>query len=138
MKFRAVDVVIWVAAAGAAAASAAGEPGEENRACESTSPGGDFVQFHCPVPASGSEQRWRFKAYFSGGHDDTSASMKATLNGAPFECAAGSKTQLYGEDGEVSLVCHARIPSSPVERPMFEVALLWSHAQYVRSEWVAE
>jgi hypothetical protein len=130
--------VAWLGPAFAAAALAAGAPGEENLACESQSPGGDFVQFSCPLPARGAERRWRFRADFAGGHDDTSASMTLTLDDAPRECEAGSKTRLFGEDGNVSLVCRFRVRGAAGAAPVLGVALLWSHAQYVRTELVAE
>jgi hypothetical protein len=130
--------VAWFSPAFAAAALAAAAPGEENTACESQSPGGDFVQFSCPLPARGGEQRWRFKADFAGGHDDTSASMTLTLDEVPLECKPGSKTRLFGEDGDVSLVCRFRVRGAAGARPVLGVALLWSHAQYVRTELVPE
>jgi hypothetical protein len=122
----------------AAHAAATEAPGAENTACESQWPGGDFVQFSCPLPARGATQLWRFKADFSGGHDDTSASMTLTIDEAPLECEAGSKTRLFGEDGNVSLVCHFRLSGAAGKPPVLGVALLWSHAQYVRTELVAE
>jgi hypothetical protein len=131
----AVSSLVLAAMVGAAGAAA---PGEENKACESQWAGGDFVQFSCPLPTRATAQRWRFKADFSGGHDDTSASMTLTLDEAPLECATGSKTRLFGEDGDVSLVCHFRVPGASGTRPTLGVALLWSHAQYVRTELVAE
>jgi hypothetical protein len=122
----------------AAAALAAGAPGDENKACESQSSGGDFVEFTCPLAATGAAKVWRFKADFSGGHDDTSASMSMTLDGAPLACEAGSKTRLFGEDGDVSLICRFRTGAASGGRSTLVVALLWSHAQYVRTELVAE
>jgi hypothetical protein len=122
----------------AAAGLAAGAPGEENKACESQSSGGDFVEFTCPLAPTSPAKVWRFKADFSGGHDDTSASMTLTLDGAPLECEAGSKTRLFGEDGDVSLICRFRAGAATRGQSTLAVALLWSHAQYVRTELVAE
>ncbi len=137
MKFS-IPVMVIALATAAPAWAAPAEPGQENTACTAESPGGDFIQFSCPLPARSGAQRWRFKAEFSGGHDDTSASMTVTLDGSPFTCAAGSKTKLFGEDGKVSLVCHIRVTSPSTTRQVIGVALLWSHAQYVRTELVAE
>ena len=128
----------WLIATAASVAVAAGAPGEENTACESQSPGGDFVQFTCQLPARTGEQYWRFKADFAGGHDDTSASMMLTLDGAPLDCEAGSKTRLFGEDGDVSLVCRFRVRGAAGVPLLLGVSLLWSHAQYVRTELAAE
>jgi hypothetical protein len=136
LQTLAMAVAVWAACAGAALA--AGAPGEENPACESQWSGGDFVQFSCPLPARGTEQYWHFKADFAGGHDDTSASMTLTLDDAPLACEAGSKTRLFGEDGNVSLVCRFRVRSAAGARPVLGVALLWSHAQYVRTELAAD
>lgn len=133
---RASIALLTAAAAGVAVA--AGAPGEENTACESQSPGGDFVQFTCQLPARTSEHYWHFQANFAGGHDDTSASMTLTLDGAPLECEAGSKTRLFGEDGDVSLVCRFRVLGAAGAPLLLGVSLLWSHAQYVRTELAAE
>ena len=133
---------LLLAAGGALPADAGRLPGEENTACESQSPGGDFVQFSCALPRDGSARRFRFQAHFTGGHDDTSASMVLTLDDAPLACDAGSKTRLFGEDGDVSLVCRfsiaGRAGSAAGGRVMLGVALLWSHAQYALTELVAE
>ena len=112
---------------------ATGAPGDENKACESQSPGGDFVQFSCTLTARDPEQRWRFEADFAGGHDDTSASMVVTLDDEPIECERGSKTRLFGEDGNVGLVCRFRVRRPAGAASVLGVALLWSHAQYVRT-----
>jgi hypothetical protein len=64
--------------------------------------------------------------------------MSLTLDDAPLTCETGSKTRLFGEDGDISLVCRFRVRTSAGTRPMLGVALLWSHAQYVRTELVAE
>jgi hypothetical protein len=120
------------------AAVATAAPGQENRVCESQSPGGDFVQFSCPLRTVGIAQQWRFEAFFSGGHDDTSASMSLTLDGAPLDCEEGSKTRLFAEDGDVSLMCRFHLRGVAGERLIVGVDLLWSHAQYVRTELVAE
>lgn len=130
-------LVTWLTATAVAGLVAAGVPGKENLACTSDSPGGDFIQFSCALPSNGSERHWRFKADFAGGHDDTSASMTLTLNGEPINCDEGSKTRLFGEDGNVSLLCrfHVRGAAPP---PTLAVALLWSHAQYVRTVLVDE
>ncbi|WP_216075105.1 hypothetical protein, partial [Acinetobacter baumannii] len=64
--------------------------------CEVQAPGADRRQVTCPLSASGATQRFRFKARFSGGHDDTKASITPTLNGAPLVCDKGSKISLFG------------------------------------------
>jgi hypothetical protein len=138
MKTIMQAVATAIAVAFAAGAPAADAPGTENSACESDWAGGDFVQFTCPLPVHGTQKKWRFKAEFSGGHDDTSASMKLTIDGAPLDCETGSKTKLFGEDGDVSLECHFRVGGHAGPQPVLGVALLWSHAQYARTELVVE
>jgi hypothetical protein len=77
----------------------------------------------CRVPAA---QRYVFTARFSGGHDDTMARLQPLLDGAPLACEAGSKTELVGEDGDVSLHC-----AFAVERAGdLRVTVRWSHAEY--------
>jgi hypothetical protein len=105
--------------------------------CESQSPGGDFRNISCPLDVSSTLQRFRFKVDFSGGHDDTMASMTLSLDGAPLACEQGSKTQLMGEDGDVSLECRFSLPGAAGTKRILGVALKWSHAQYTDFELVA-
>lgn len=106
--------------------------------CESTTFGGDHRAIKCPLKASAADQRFRFKANFSGGHDDTNARMTATLDGAPLACAKGSKTSLFGEDGDVSLECRFAIDGKAGAAHVFGVTLLWSHAQYTDFELASD
>src|SRR5262245_32334065 len=78
---------------------------QASSACYSQSPGGDARTFTCPLSVPDGTRHFRFTAAFSGGHDDTMASMTLTLDGAPLACAPGSKTSLMGEDGDVGLEC---------------------------------
>ena len=98
--------------------------------CESQALGGDQRDFKCPLSASGTARRFRFKADFSGSHDDTTASLAATLDGAPLACEEGSKTSLQGEDGEVSLECRFAIKDKAGTKHLLDVLLSWRHAQY--------
>lgn len=72
----------------------------------------------------------RFKAHFSGGHDDTKASMSASIDGDSVECEPGSKTRLFGEEGDVSLECVFSVAGGANQLRVLKVAVLWSHAQY--------
>jgi hypothetical protein len=108
-----------------AGAHAQGEP-----RCESQAGTGNKLELRCPLAASGAPQRFRFEARFSGGHDDTVASMTATLDGAPLACEPGSKTSLMGEDGDVSLECRFSIAKEAGAERVLRVTLSWSHAQY--------
>ncbi len=124
-----------VCGAGAGTAFAA----SPNKAqCESKSPGGDFRDISCPLDVASTPQRFRFKADFSGGHDDTMASMVLSIDGAPLACEQGSKTYLMGEDGDVSLECRFSLSdTSRRARPTLRVLLKWSHAQYTDFELAA-
>ena len=102
--------------------------------CESPSTPGDYRNIECPLNASGTPQRFRFKANFSGGHDDTMASMEATLDGSPLACEKGSKTSLQGEDGDVSLECRFSLKEKAGTKHVFAAALTWRHAQYTDFE----
>ncbi len=98
--------------------------------CEVTGPGYDSHDIRCSLSTSGAPQRFRFKANFSGSHDDTTASLTATLDGAPLACEKGSKTDLMGEDGEVSLDCRFSIAGAPGTKQVLGVRVHWRHAQY--------
>ena len=122
MKLAALAVAL---AAGANPAAAQTKP-----PCESPAPGYDSHEIRCPLAATGAAQRFRFKADFSGSHDDTTASMTTTLDGAPLVCDKGSKTELMGEDGEVSLDCKFSIAGEGSATRLLSVTLSWRHAQY--------
>ena len=104
--------------------------GSNKLQCESGSPGGDLRDISCPLAGASAPQRFRFKADFSGGHDDTMASMALSVDGAPLECEQGSKTHLMGEDGDVSLECRFSLLATGSTRRLLRVVLKWSHAQY--------
>lgn len=52
------------------------------------------------------------------------------LNGAALRCDEESKTELMGEDGDVSLVCLFTAPRGS-EPTRFATTVTWSHAEYV-------
>jgi hypothetical protein len=107
-------------------------------ACESQTNGGDMIDFQCPLSTATPTRRFHFKANFSGGHDDTSASMTATLNGTSLACDEGSKTKLFAEEGNISLHCSFSIAKSAGTEQLLRVNLLWSHAQYTNIELRAD
>ncbi len=104
--------------------------------CEAQASPGDLRNIACPLKASTTPRRYRFKADFSGGHDDTMASMALSLDGAPLACDEGSKTSLMGEDGDVSLECRFSVPQA-AGAPVLKVVVKWSHAQYTDAGLVA-
>lgn len=118
-------MVAIVAAGGASAANVV--------PCEQTAVGANGQQqVSCVLdrPATA----FRFRANFSGGHDDTKASMTVTVDGTPHRCDDGSKTSLIGEDGDVSLECMISFAKAPPMRRVLGVTLLWYHAEYVDAE----
>jgi hypothetical protein len=99
-------------------------------ACQEHQLFGDERRFECTVEATPGSTPPRFIALFSGGHDDTMASLKVQADGIDAACGAGSKPELMGEDGNVSLLCHLPVgPLSPGTHHV-TVQLRWSHAQY--------
>jgi hypothetical protein len=106
--------------------------------CDSETTGGDIRSFTCPLPAAKKSRRFRFKANFAGGHDDTTASMTVALNEMPLVCEQGSKTSLMAEDGNVSLECIFSTAGKPAADLKLQVLLKWSHAQYTDFEFRAE
>lgn len=115
-------VMLALAAAGPAA-------GQGKPPCDAQAPGYDSHDIKCTLDGSGTPRRYRFKASFTGSHDDTSASMTPTLDGAPVACDKGSKTSTQGEDGEVSLECRFSLAGEPGAKRL-EVRVDWRHAQY--------
>ena len=88
------------------AATAGPAYAEDVLACETLSVHFKKREYRCPLTAKANAQHIRFKADFSGSHDDTQLSMTLTMDGLPVTCGKGSKTWLNGEDGDVSLECH--------------------------------
>jgi hypothetical protein len=115
-------MMLALAAVGPAAAQ--GKP-----PCDSQAPGYDSHDIKCTLDASSTSRRYRFKASFSGSHDDTTASITSTLDGAPLACDKGSKTSTQGEDGEVGLECRFSVAGGPGMKRL-EVRVQWRHAQY--------
>lgn len=129
--------VFWLWAALAAAAEPTATPGPNKLPCSSQSPGGDLRNISCTLSPPSAARHFRFKVDFSGGHDDTMASMTLKLDGAPLACEAGSKTQLMGEDGDVSLECAFSVPDTTTPARTLTVLVKWSHAQYTDFALVA-
>jgi hypothetical protein len=102
--------------------------------CDTQSAGWDRHEYRCPLTANGNEQRLRFKADFSGGHDDTEASIAFTMDGMPLSCSQGSKTRLFGEDGDISLECHFVLPGPAGTRRLLGVTVKFRHAEFVAVE----
>lgn len=89
----------------------------------------DRVEIRCPWP--GAARRLRFDAHLAGSHDDTTATLAATLNGAPLACAPGNKTSIDGQDeGDVTLSCQLTAPSAATGTMELRFNVRWYHARY--------
>lgn len=84
----------------------------------------------CTIPSGPQAINYGFTARFSGGHDDTQALIRPQLNGVAATCDTGSKLNLFGEDGNVSLYCHFAVPAAPASDTQLRVHIHWSHAEY--------
>ena len=136
MKYIATLSTLLISMTGLATAGDADTARSALRAqCESHTTGGDIRTIRCKLTASAKARLYRFKANFSGGHDDTIASLRARLDGAPLECDATSKTSLMGEDGDVSLACNFALAQRSDVEHVFDVTLSWGHAQYTDFEF---
>lgn len=98
--------------------------------CDEQAAGGDRRNIVCSITDSMSERRVQFIAKFSGGHDDTMASMSLSFDGAPLTCDPGSKTDLMGEDGDVILECKFFIAPNSGKARVLRAEVKWSHTEY--------
>jgi hypothetical protein len=98
--------------------------------CESPAPGRQALEVSCPLKGTEKPQRYRFRASFSGSHDDTTVSITPTLDGAPLACDAGSTTSLTGEDGDITLECRFSLADPADASRLLRVRVAWYHAWY--------
>ena len=125
-------------AAGVAAALLMSALAHAQPRCEASAAGREKLDVACSLPEPATGKRYRFTAHFSGSHDDTRLSMVVTLEGAPLACEPGSKTDLTGEDGDVSLQCIVPAAAQVVTTRALQVRLAWWHALYTHFELSAE
>jgi hypothetical protein len=102
----------------------------QTEACTETATAYETREVQCRVPAQFAG-KLRFKANFSGGHDDTVARLESFWNDAPLACNEGSKTWLSAEEGDVSLWCDFPSAGQARDGGVFNIAFRWSHAEYV-------
>ncbi|MDH0864424.1 hypothetical protein [Mitsuaria sp. GD03876] len=107
-------------------------------ACQETDRMMDWREITCALPADAKLDRFSFRAMFTGGHDDTSASIVPELDGQPFACGPGSKLSLFGEDGNVSVHCQFTRASVPATGARLKVLIKWSHAEFADYDFAAE
>jgi hypothetical protein len=90
----------------------------------------DSKEVQCLLPRAEPAGRHEFVARFSGGHDDTQASIVTSLDQQPLACEAGSKKELLGEDGNVTLFCRFSVGAGVGADGVFKATIRWSHAEY--------
>lgn len=104
--------------------------------CSTQSQAFDSQEIACELPATTEPRHFEFVARFSGGHDDTRASIEPAMNGKPLSCNQDSKLELFGEYGDVSVYCRFTVPSSKSGSAL-SVTIRWSHAQYTDFDLVS-
>jgi len=104
---------------------------EDALACETQSVNFKKREYRCPLTANGSAQQLRFKATFSGSHDDTQLSMNLSLDGLPVSCDKSSKTWRNGEDGDVSLECNFVFEAAAGTKKILRATVNVYHAEFV-------
>lgn len=98
-------------------------------ACHTEQARHDRVEVRCLWPAAA--QGLRFEAHLAGSHDDTTATLAATLDGAPLACAPGTKTSIDGQDeGDVTLSCQLTAPAAASGAREVRFHVRWYHARY--------
>ena len=92
----------------------------------------------CTLPASTGMREVRFKARFSGSHDDSEVSLRLIkLNDVPVECRAGSKTKSRFEDEVVTLDCGFTVPATR-SNDRLTVNISLHHLQFDNAELLAK
>jgi hypothetical protein len=99
--------------------------------------GRDRLTVVCALDPTAAPLRVRVKVYFTGSHDDTTASMDVALGDAPVACDAGSKTSTESEDGDVTLECRFTAIGKAAAPSLLRASARWFHAQYVNLEVTA-
>ncbi len=117
----------WLAIAALASITAAPQA---HAACQAEGARHDRIEVRCSWPAGA--RGLHFEAHFAGSHDDTAASLIASLNDTPLACAAGSKTTLDGqEEGDATMSCRlTAVPVSTGTPTTLRFQLRWHHARY--------
>lgn len=97
--------------------------------CEVVDSRGDSRDVVCTLNASEAVRFYRFRADFSGSHDDTRVWIVPVVDGVPVHCAAGSKTLSEAEDGDVTLACRFQRDIKADTKQILSVRIAWRHAQ---------
>lgn len=96
--------------------------------CEVAAARGNSLDVVCALSVNEAAQTYRFKADFSGSHDDTSVRISPTLDGVPVQCGEGSRTVSNFETGDVTLACRFRVEPKVGAQQVLGVTIFWSHA----------
>lgn len=107
-------------------------------ACSVTASSYESRDVQCHFPQSQTGRKFRLKANFTGGHDDTSARLETFMNGAPLDCDADSKKNLFAEDGDISLWCTFTPAGTAQGDATVDVQIHFSHARFVDYEIAAQ
>jgi hypothetical protein len=103
-------------------------------ACSVTASSYESRDVQCRFPQAQNGRKFRFKANFTGGHDDTSARIDSFMNDAPLDCDEGSKQNLFAEDGDISLWCNFAPAGAAPGNSILKVQIHFSHARFVDYE----
>jgi hypothetical protein len=117
-----------------ACATKAPAPFSPGDACSERSAAFGKQEIQCQLPKTGFAGKLRFKANFSGSHDDTSGRIEPSIDDVPLACAEGSKMFLSQEDGNVSLWCDFAVADPVPGSGVFNAVIWWGHAEYVNYE----
>lgn len=112
---------------------AIGSASHASPACRTETSRHDRAELRCNWPAGA--QALRLDAHFSGSHDDTEATLSASMKGTPLPCAAGSKTSIDSsrDEGDVTLTCRLAAPPAGGAAEL-RIELRWYHARYTGFE----
>jgi len=125
-------VAVPAIAAGPLQSAAPGKSG-----CEQTADLSGLNEFTCALKPSRKAVLYRFRATFSGVHDDTRVMMEQTLNGRLLTCAEGSKTDFTGEEvGTSSVDCRFVVPGDMKTQSVLKVRMRWGHGDLVGIELI--
>ena len=107
--------------------------------CQGRQTGPGTAQLSCAVDAPAANAPLRFSARFGGVHDDSSASVEASVDGVALPCDAGSVPRFAGEDSGETLVCRMSIavPPGGAARQLL-LRVNWHHAAPATAEVTAQ
>ena len=135
-SMRHLAIALLLSGSGLQPAGAAESPGAVSApsTCALMSSTYDSHDVACVIPGSGQARRFRFKATFAGGHDDTLVSIHPSLGDVELACEDGSKTRSFAEDGDIALQCDFTVVGPASVDAKFKATIRWSHAQFTAFE----